>query len=129
MTPEEEVLFTDKLTKQFILIPKSRLYHCIGGALAFVVVAFGITIGSAIHYLNSEPAEIARRRIMQIRTEVEEYQKNLGADKFVKTDKDYHIKITGKGELVVKHNSRKNGVAIVFATSRKEKWQFVPASQ
>lgn len=129
MTPEEEVLFTDKLTKQFILIQKSRLYHCIGGALAFVVVAFGITIGSVIHYLSSEPAEIARRRIMQIRTEVEQYQKDLGADKFVKTNKNYHIKIPDKGELVVKLNSRRNGVPILYATSRKETWQFVPDSQ
>ena len=131
MTPEEEVLFTEKLTKQFILIPKGRLYHCIGGALAFVVVAFGITIGTVIQYLSSEPAEIARSRIEEIRKKVEKNYKGLGAGTFLKINTPYHIQIPKKGELVVRGGSRKNGAQIVFAQhgARTEKWQFVPDSQ
>lgn len=79
MTPEEESKFTEKLTKQlsqqFIFIPKSRWYYILGGALAFC----GVTVGSVMLYLHSEPAEIARKRIEQIRGEAETQLKELQA--------------------------------------------------
>ncbi len=73
MTPEEEAAFTEKLAKQFILIPKGRLYHVIGGALAVLVAAFGINVGSVVAYLRTQPAEKELNRIREISKEVEQH--------------------------------------------------------
>ena len=130
MTPEEEVQFTEKLTKQFILIPKDRLYHCVGGALAFVVIAFGITIGTVISYLRSEPAEIARKRIVEIRAEVEKHYADLGVGTFLKANEPYQIQTTnGQYGLFVSRGKPANGTAIVLAEGRYWTWKFVPGSK
>jgi len=71
MTPEEETKFEAKLREKYVLIPKDKLYYIIGGALAVVIIATGISLASVFAYLHTEPAEIARKRIEDIRTEAE----------------------------------------------------------
>ncbi len=84
MTPEEEAAFTEKLAKQFILIPKGRLYHVIGGALAVLVAAFGINVGSVVAYLRTQPAEKELNRIREISKEVEQHYQDLGVNTYLK---------------------------------------------
>jgi hypothetical protein len=60
-----------ELCDKFVLVPKNKLYYIIGGALAVIVIATGLSLASVFAYLRSEPAEIARKRIEQIRSEAE----------------------------------------------------------
>src|SRR4051812_29958415 len=77
MTTEEKAEFTDALTEKFVLIPKNKFYYIIGGAVAVIVVATGLSLASVFAYLRSEPAEIARKRIEQIRGQAEVHLKRL----------------------------------------------------
>jgi hypothetical protein len=77
VTPEEKTKLEGELREKYILIPKNKLYYLIGGAVAVVIVASGISLASVFAYLHSEPAEIARKRIEQIRTEAEGHLQRL----------------------------------------------------
>ena len=97
MTPDEEAAFMEKLAKQFVLIPRNRLYHGIGGALAFLVVAFGINIGAVLAYLRTQPAKLAQARIEEIATDVKQHQKAVeDAEKAV----EQHSKDMGVGAFL-----------------------------
>ena len=77
MTPQDETAFENKLTEKYVLIPKSKLYYIVGGAVAVILVATGLSLASVFAYLRSEPAEIARKRIEQIRQQAEIHLKRL----------------------------------------------------
>jgi hypothetical protein len=139
MTPEQEAAFTEKLAKQFILIPKDRLYHVIGGALAILVAAFGINIGSVVAYLRTRPAEKELKRITEISKEVEKHYRDLGIGTFLKSEDakntfltlrdSYHIRPKGtmkKFDLHVHGNEYKNGTAINLSSDLHQTWELVP---
>jgi hypothetical protein len=137
MTPEQEAAFTEKLGKQFILIPKDRLYHVIGGALAVLVAAFGINIGSVVAYLRTRPAESERQEIHRIYVDVQKHYKDLGvgtfltrdeANTFLKRDEAYHIQPTGtmhELDLHVKDNDYKNATPINLSSDIHQTWKLV----
>jgi hypothetical protein len=142
MTPEEETQFMERLTKLFILIPKDRFYHCVGGAVAMFVVALGINIGSVYKAIDSTTAkETTKRiealehsakdevaRIQAIAKDADEYIAALPKDFYVQTDKLYQIRTENKNyELFVSHNSVSNGANVVVAEGRRGRtWEFVP---
>jgi hypothetical protein len=139
MTPEQEAAFTEKLAKQFILIPKGRLYHVIGGALAVLVAAFGINIGSVVAYLRTQPAEKELKRIREISQEVERHYRDFGIGTFLKSEDaektflklndSYHIRPKGtknKFDLHVHHNEYKNGSLINLSSDLAQTWELVP---
>jgi hypothetical protein len=139
MTPEQEAAFTEKLAKQFILIPKDRLYHVIGGALAILVAAFGINIGSVVAYLRTAPAEKELKRITEISKEVEQHYRDLGIGTFLKSEDakktflklsdSYHIRPKGtmqKFDLHVRDNEYKNGTPINLSSDLHQTWELVP---
>lgn len=139
MTPEQEAAFTEKLAKQFILIPKGRLYHLIGGAIGILVVGFGINIGSVVAYLRTQPAEKELRRITEISKEVEKHYRDLGVGTFLKSEdanktflklgNSYHIRprgTTNKFDLHVHDNKYANGNAINLSSDLHQTWELVP---
>jgi hypothetical protein len=139
VTPEQEAAFTEKLAKQFILIPKNRLYHVIGGALAILVAAFGINIGSVVAYLRTSPAVKEKEEITRIYNEVREHYQNLGIgtflrikdanETFLKLNDSYHIRPNGtmnKFDLHVHDNKYANGTAINLSSDLHQTWKLVP---
>lgn len=94
MSLEEEAKITEKLTKQlsekFILIPKNRWYFVVGGMLAFI----GVSVGSVIAYLRTEPAELARTRIKQIQLEAEQLLAAMKSDSYVRIGEIVRIRTT-----------------------------------
>lgn len=88
MTPQEKAEFKAEikaeLREEFVFLPKTKLLHVIGGALATLGVASGITLGGIFLYLRSEDAEIARVRIESIRTQAEKHLKALETDSYVR---------------------------------------------
>lgn len=146
MTPEEEAAFTEKLTKQYILIPKDRLYHVIGGAIAIVVATFGINIGSVVTYLRTQPAQRELEKIAGISSEIDKYYKEIekyhhdlgigtfltsgDANKtFLKLNGAYHIRpkgTTNNLDLHVHNNKYANGTIINLSTDLHQTWVLVP---
>lgn len=147
MTPEEEAAFTEKLAKQFILIPKERLYHVIGGALAFLVAALGINMGTVVAYLRTKPAERERGEIHRIYVEVQEHYKNLGVGtfltreeastffknaetNFLKRGDAYYIKPMGSSLALHVHDDHfVNGAEINLSSDAHQTWNLVPAGK
>lgn len=146
MTPEQEAEFTEKLSKQFILIPKDRLYHVIGGAVAVIVATFGINIGSVVSYLRTEPAqrELARvaeisREIDRYHQEIAQYHRDLGVGTFLSSDDanriflrrndSFHIRpegTTNRFDLHVHDNRYANGTGINLSSDLHQTWKLIP---
>jgi hypothetical protein len=135
MKPEEETAFKEKLAKEFILIPKNRLYHAIGGALAILVFAFGINIGSVVAYLRTEPAEKELERIKQISTEVQKHYDDMGIGTFVKLNEPYHIRpvkpdgTTCDLDLHVHRNQYANATTINLSDDTRYTWKLFREEQ
>lgn len=130
MTPEEETQFIDRLTKEFVLIPKGRLYYFIGGAVAVFVVAMGINIGSFFAALKSTKVHEAQQHILQMEKDAEKHLAALRAGGYVQTNQPYKIQTAGGNfGLFVSHNKIHNGANVVIAEGRKVDWQIVPIKQ
>ena len=143
MKPEEEAAFTEKLAKQYVLIPKNRLYHVIGGVLAFLVAAFGINIATVIGYMHSQPAVQASKEIEQIHAQVIQHYQDLGVGTFLpKTAETNFLKVadhyfveaipnktSGSSGLFLHVHSDHfaNAEGINLAVNRPTTWKLVPA--
>ena len=119
MTPEEKAEFTDELTEKFVLVPKNKLYYIIGGAVAVIVIATGLSLASVFAYLRSEPAEIARKRIEQIRAQAEVHLKRLEqSDSYVQFDQTIALEsekntgymLTGHSQMPSPHPPKSSDV-------------------
>jgi len=129
MTPEEEAEFIEGLTKQFILIPKGRFYHFVGGAVAIFVVAMGINIVSFFAALKSTRVHEATQHILQMEKDAEKHLAALRADAYVQTKQPYKIQTeSGDFGLFISKSNVSNGTNVVIAKGRAWTWQFVPVS-
>jgi hypothetical protein len=143
MTPEEETQFVERLTKQFILIPKGRFYHYVGGAVAMFIVALGINIGSVYKAINSTTAKETTKRIealenvakaqvakiQKIAKDADKYFAALPKDSYVQTNTPYQIRAENQRYgLFISHSNVKNGANVVVAKGRAWTWEFVPTS-
>ena len=129
MTPEEETQFIERLAKKFVLLPKGRFYHFVGGAVAVFVVAMGINIGSFFAALRSTKAHEAEQHILQMEKDAEKHLAALRAGAYVKTRQPYKIQTeNGNFGLFISHSKVSNGANIVLAEGRAWSWQFVPLS-
>jgi len=154
MKPEEEAAFTEKLARQYVLIPKDRLYHLIGGFLAFLVAAFGINIAAVVGYMHSQPAVQASKEIERIRAQVKQHYQDLGVGTFLRRDEagaflpksaetnflksaDYYFveaipnKTSGSSSffLHVHDDHYANAEGINLAVGRPTIWKLVPVSK
>ena len=129
MTPEEEKQFIERLTKKFVLIPKGRFYHFVGGAVAIFVVAMGINIGSFFAALKSTKVHEAQQHILQMEKDAEKHLAALHAGAYVQTKQPYKIQTeSGNFGLFISHSRISNGANVVIAEGRAVRWQFVPVS-
>jgi hypothetical protein len=138
MIPEEETQFIERLTKQFILIPKARFYHCVGGAVAMFVVALGINIGSVYKAINSTTAKQTTDRIealkanaetqvatiQNIAKEADNYFAALQKHEYVQTNTPYKILAENqKYGLFISKSNVFNGADVVVAEGRAWTWE------
>ncbi len=143
MKPEEETQFIERLSKQFILIPKGRFYHCVGGAVAMFVVALGINIGSVYKAINSTTAKNATDRIEALETDANTKVENiqdivkdannyfaaLQKYEYVQTNTPYQIRAENQSYgLFISRSDVFNGANVVVAKGRAWTWEFVPTS-
>jgi hypothetical protein len=129
MTPEEETLFIERLTKQFILIPKGRFYHFVGGVVAMFVIAMGINIGSVFAALKSTKVNQAKQHILQMEKDAEKHLAAIRKGAYVQAHQPYKIKTeSGTFGLFISHNKVFNGANVVLAEGRASTWQLVPVS-
>ena len=129
MTPEEETQFIERLTKKFVLIPKDRFYHFVGGAVAIFVVAMGINIGSFFAALKSTNVHKAQQHILQMEKDAENHLAALRTGAYVQTNQPYKIQTeNGNFGLFISHEKFVNGADVVIAAGRAVSWQFVPVS-
>ena len=153
MESDELNKIVGQIRKDYILIQKGKLWMIFGGFIGVLTAAGLISYGSAKAVLASATAKQVQNEINELKMtaekQVEEitairqrheiqldnlssYEKRISTiedafeNRTVKTNKPYHIRIPDSGELVVRNGSRQNAAGIVFATSRKESWQFIP---
>ena len=158
MTSKEETEFTERLARQFVLVPRDRFFHFVGGAAAIVVVAIGINVGSVMAFLKSSTAAKAQADIEAIKGEVAKTQAEVKATKekaardqaeietikatararlgdldfrtYVRTDQRYHIQAEdGQFGLFISNSKVFNGANVVVAKGRAWTWQLVPVAQ
>ncbi len=67
----------EHFSKHYLLIPKNRLYHVVGGILAFLVVGLGISYQAVLKVLESQMANEARQNIIAIEKEVRSSQQRI----------------------------------------------------
>lgn len=77
MDDAEKKALKAELVEEFVLIPKNRWYYLIGGAVAVVVIAFGIGIKSVLTYMGSQPAQEAHQQIVAIMKDAEKYRNEM----------------------------------------------------
>ena len=131
MTPEEETQLIKRLAKEFVLIPKGRFYHFLGGAVAVFVVAMGINFASVFAALKSTTVQEAKQHIFKMEKDVEKHLAALHADAYVQTNQLYKIQTDNRDfGLFVSHGNVFNGANVVLAKGidRTWTWQFVPVS-
>ena len=129
MTPEEETQIIERLTKKYVLIPKGRFYHFVGGAVAIFVVAIGINMGSFFAALKSTKVYEAQQHILQMEKEAEKLLATLRTGEYVQTKRPYKIQTDNRNFwLFVSNNHMFNGANVVIAEGRAANWQFVPVS-
>ena len=71
MTQEQKALFIRELAEKFVLIPRNRLWHFLGGAATFAVAAFALSFAGVLAGMKSSSAVQAANRIEEIRGEAE----------------------------------------------------------
>jgi len=81
---DEELKFVEKLGEHFVLIPKNRLWHFLGGSATFAIAAFALSFAGVLAGMKSNSAVQAAERIEQIKIKAEEHLKNLHADTYIK---------------------------------------------
>jgi methylthioribose-1-phosphate isomerase len=129
MTPEEETQIIERLTKKYVLIPKGRFYHFVGGAVAIFVVAIGINMGSFFAALKSTKAYEAQQHIFQMEKDAEKHLAALRTGEYVQTKRPYKIQTDNSNFwLFISKNHMFNGADVVIAEGRAVNWQFVPVS-
>lgn len=153
MDSDELNKIVGQIRKDYLLIRKGKIWMILGGFIGILTATGLISYGSAKAVLVSATAKQVEKEIYELKAtaekQVEEitvmrqthekqldnlssYEDRIGTmedafeNRTVKTDKSYHIRIPGHGELVVRNGSRQNAAEIVFATGRKESWRFVP---
>ena len=153
MDSDELNKLVGQIRKDYLLIQKGKLWMILGGFIGVLAAAGLISYGSAKAVLASTTAKQVEKKLYELKSAAEKQVEEITAmhqmhqeqldnlssyeekirtieDAFknntVMTNKSYHIRIPGHGELVVRNGSRQNATGIVFATARKEIWQFVP---
>jgi len=153
MNSDECDKLVGQIRKDYLLIQKGKVWMILGGFIGVLAAAGLISYGSAKAVLASATAkqveaelyemkDMAEKQVEEIEAMLQPYQKQLDnlssyddkirtmedalKNRTVMTNKRYHITIPGNGELVARNGDYKNGNGIVFATSRKESWQFDP---
>jgi hypothetical protein len=154
MTDSDELnKLVGQIRKDYLLIQKGKLWMIFGGFIGVLTAAGLISYGSAKAVLESATSKQVEKEISELKATAEKQVEEITAmrqthkkqldnlssyeekirtiedafeNRTVKTNEPYHIRIPGYGELVVRGGSRQNATGIVFATARKESWQFVP---
>jgi hypothetical protein len=90
MTPEEENQIIDKLmiriADKYVLIPKNRLWHFLGGAVTFAIAAFALPFAGVLAGMRSDAAVQAADRIKTIQTDVENHYEALKVASYLRYD-------------------------------------------
>lgn len=76
--------FLKELQKDFVLIPKQRLWHFLGGAVSFAVLAFGLSFAGVLAGMKASAAVRAEEKIVAILAEVERYREDLGIGSYIR---------------------------------------------
>jgi hypothetical protein len=77
MSDTDKKELEDYFSKQYLLIPKNRLYHIAGGMLGVLVLGLGISYQAVLKVLESEMADKARQNIMAIEKNVTAAQQRI----------------------------------------------------
>lgn len=77
MSNDEQEALVAELREKYVLIPKGRLWHFLGGALAFAVLAFGLSFAGVLAGMKSSAAVKAASRIEELKEQAEAHMRAL----------------------------------------------------
>ena len=66
-----------ELQDGFVLIPKRRMWHFLGGAASFAILAFGLSFAGALAGLRTSSAQEAVERISELKEQAEQHVAKL----------------------------------------------------
>lgn len=90
MSDTDKKELEEHLSKQYLLIPKNRVYYVAGGMLGVLVLGLGISYQAVLKVLESEMADKARLNIMAIEKNVTAAQQRIeGLERDAKTAADW----------------------------------------
>jgi hypothetical protein len=120
-----------KLTEEYFIFRRKAILQVFGAAFGAIVATVGISAATVLAYMRSEPAELARNRILAIGKEVEKKYADLGGvGTFVKTDSFYYLRNdAGAWNACAQHGAGGVNEAVVLTGSDNRgigtSWQFV----
>jgi hypothetical protein len=127
MTPEEKTQLIADLRERFVLIPRNRLWHFLGGAVTFAVAAFALSFAGVLAGMKSTSAVQAADRIERIRDEAEGHLKRLQQESaYVRYGSSVALRSSTDPKRVLHNHSEQGGLNMGGTVVNA---QPVPASQ
>ena len=84
-----------ELEQRYVLVPKNRLWHFLGGAVSFAVLAFSLSFAGVLAGMKSDAAVKAGERIQELKREAEEHVRALGADQYIRYNRGIALRSSG----------------------------------